>query len=176
MLLYHISVDQNHTGEFQARIPEVRMDSENDWIERVCFAKTIEGCFSSIPAGASRLEEYNEEVKGEYRLFILDTEKAGISPEQIIDTDTIYESGWVDDADITGEVWITQDVQATSVRDVILESWHEELRDVIPYVIYEKAEEEYDGDYCECYMDEVDDFVPCMVLITNAVFKEEAGV
>lgn len=171
MLLYHISKDLNHNGVFEPRIPEIRMKGENEWIERICFSKTIEGCFTAIPEGGQLLE------KGIFRLFVLDTEKAGLNADDIIDSDELYKQNYVGDADITGETWVLKKVTFETYQDIYLKHWWEEVADVIPHYIMELSEEdEYEGDYLTAYIEniEIDEFddepvlVPSIVLITDA--------
>ena len=88
--------------EFVPKIPECRMDGENDNIPRICLAKTVEGCLNAAPWGRLQLEDRNPyEI---FRLYSFD--EAKIPTNNILDTRAIYNCGYVDDAIYTKEVWI----------------------------------------------------------------------
>ncbi|MEK3955926.1 MULTISPECIES: hypothetical protein [unclassified Psychrobacillus] len=171
MRFYHISTELLHTGLFQPAIPKNRhKDAENDKIPRICVSNSVEGCLSAIPNGGSRLDEMNYSRRGYYLLFTIDTEKLGISSENIMTNEQIYELDYVRDADFTGEHWILQEFQvdASDIQLICLHDWAEEPVDVLPFSIFAIAEEKYEGDYLTAYMEMYDDLVPCSVRISEA--------
>lgn len=176
MKLYHLSTDIHHDGVFEPRIPskDVRMKEEESETPRICVALTLEGCFSAIPSGGSRLDSLNESQKGYYKVFEIDTEKLGISDSDILNSDFLYESGKVEDAYITDEHWITTGfaVPAEDSYVILLQDWEEEVHDLIPYHVMKAGDDEYDGDYCEAYCDIMEsDHVPCVNAISSLDFK-----
>lgn len=179
MKLYHLSTDIHHNGVFEPRIPskDVRMKGEESETPRICVALTLEGCFSAIPSGGSRLDSLNESQKGYYKVFEIDTEKLGISDSDILNSDFLYESGKVEDAYITDEHWITTGF-AVPTEDsyvILLQDWEEEVHDLIPYHVMKAGDDEYDGDYCEAYCDIMEsDHVPCVNAISSLDFKTGA--
>lgn len=108
MILYHISKDLQHDGVFEPRVPENRLFKEDDYTERVCLSKTIEGCFSSMPGGGDQLEDTNAAQFGLYRLFVVDTEKYDILSHEIYDSHELVTCHGVADAYLTDEVWVTK--------------------------------------------------------------------
>lgn len=175
MKLYHVSTDIHHDGVFQPRIPSetIRMKGEESETPRICVALTLEGCFSAIPSGGSRLDILNESQKGYYKVFEIDTEKLGISEDDILNSDFLYESGKVEDAYITDEYWITKEfsVPPEDGYVMLLQDWEEDVDDLIPYHVMKTGDEEYDGDYCQAYCIIMKtDFVPCVNTISNLNF------
>lgn len=104
--LYHVSLDLTHTGVFTPRIPESRMDSEDDVTPRICVADSIEGCLTASPFGAHYLSESLLATDDCVKIFVIDTEKLGLTSSDVIPPDFLYQSGQVDDAYLSGEHWI----------------------------------------------------------------------
>lgn len=178
MKLYHLSTDIQHDGIFEPRIPSnaVRMKGEDSDTPRVCVGLTLEGCFSAIPGGGSRLDILNESQKGYYKVFEIDTEKLGISDESILTSDFLYQSGKVEDAYITDEHWITTGftVPEEDAYVILLKNWDEDVNDLIPHHIMEASEsEEYDGDYFQAYYNIMEtDHIPCINTVQNLTFMK----
>ncbi len=97
MNLYHISINLSHDGTFVPAIPESRMQEEEDEIKRICVSTTIEGCFSALPSGGSRINDLAEKTGGVFRVFHIDTEACGIPDEAILSDNYLYEEGLVPD-------------------------------------------------------------------------------
>lgn len=175
-ILYHVSTDLKHSGYFEPRIPSCRhQDAENDNIERVCVAPTIEDCLTAIPNGGMNLDWLNMKTRGYYLVFRIDTDKLGISPKNIISADELFKKDLVRDAEITNEYWILEPFTVPKEDSFIinLTFWDEEAHDVIPYEIYELADKEYDGDYLEAYTDKYCCNVPCCIKIVGAKYISE---
>jgi hypothetical protein len=175
-IYYHVSTDVHHSGVFEPRIPSCRhKQAEDSSIPRISVAPSIEDCFTAIPNGGSHLDVLNMERRGYYLIFRIDTEKLGISEEHIISSDTLFQKDLVRDAEITNEHWITTPfVVPDEDRFMIkLISWEETAHDVVPYKIYQIAEEKYDGDYIEAYMDIYKEHVPSSVGIIDLQYIYE---
>ncbi len=171
----HISTDLKFKGNFYPRIPMTISKNEDKTIDRICVAKTLEGAFTAIPDGGSRLENYLE-TEYIFRLFLIDLNKLKISPEYILDSEYLYESELVPDAQLTTEHWITTPFSVPKSDSFIIKinDWNEESCDLIPYHITTLAETEYDGEIYEAF----EDFLghsnfPCITLINNISFISE---
>lgn len=156
-VFYHISTNLNHNGVFYPRIPSCRHEHEDSVTKRISVGNSIGDCLTAIPNGGMRLEDTNEERRGYYLLIKIDTEKLGIDNKYIIDTNTLFEKDLVRDAELTNESWIITSfsVETEDMQIICVTGWIEEEKDVIPHFIYEIAEDEYEGDYCEAYMEEL---------------------
>lgn len=155
MILYHISTDLTHDGAFIPRIPDIRHDLEDGSINRICFADSIEGCFTAMPNGASQLNELNMMQHGLYKLFTIDTDKYQLTEQDWIDCQTLYKRGLVNDAIITGEYWVTKPIQVKKedMQIISLLNWFEGIQDDVPYEVSCLAEEKYDGDIEEAWLE-----------------------
>lgn len=177
MAIYrHISTDLKHDGVFEPRIPSCRhQDQEDDKTLRISMTPTLEDCLTAIPNGGMNLEQLNMEQRGMYLLITIDTEKLGISEDDIITSVTLYEKDLVRDADITNEVWITKGFQVPKedMQIIRVTDWQEVAHDIIPYSIIQIADEKYEDDYLTAYQDIYDDFVPCSIGIENVQYFSE---
>lgn len=175
MIFYHVSTDVQKDGVFYPRYPESIMEGEFASIQRVCVAPTIDDCLSAIPNGGSRLDELNDRQQGFYKVFRIDTEKLGIPENEIITSTHLFENEMVPDAEWTEEHWILTDftVSEEDTFMIHLNNWSEEPCDLIPKWIYDLADEEFEGDYTEAYMEEMDDMVPCMSAIKHIKYVIE---
>ncbi len=109
-MLYYIDVSSKPIiEEFIPRIPENRMDDEDAETERICLAKTLEGCFSA----SSELEELYSRHKScpneIFRVYVFD-ENDILKEENFTDSYVLWHDGLVPDANITGEVWIENQI------------------------------------------------------------------
>lgn len=175
-IFFHVSTDLNHNGIFVPRIPANRhRQAEDDKIPRISVAPTIEDCLTAIPGGGSSLDELNIELRGYYRIFRIDTEKLGIQNEHIVNSKTLYENDFVRDADVTNEHWITTPFSVPQEDSFIIKliSWEETCADVVPYTIYEIADEHYDGNYLRAYEEQYQEAVPCAIKIQDAHYISE---
>lgn len=167
-IYYHVSCDLDHAGLFIPRIPKDRGTDENESIKRVCVSTSIEGALTAIPGGSSDLDTLMTTQRGYLKIFKIDTDALCISKENIISTQALFEQGFVHDAELTGEVWITSAfaVPQGDQNIVVVQDWQEAVCDVIPHAIYELAENDtYQGDYLTCYMDHVAPRVPSSIFI-----------
>lgn len=162
----HITSDLDKDSYFYPRVPGVIRDDENSNIDRICVAKTLKGAFTAIPNGAGRLDAYLDESSYYFKVFVINTEKLGIT--KIMNSEELYKKDYVRDAEITGEHWILEPftVPQEDIFYIRLDNWKEEAIDVIPYEIYELSEtDKYEGDYIEAYYDVYEDDVPFMCTI-----------
>ncbi len=117
-MLYHVSFDLSKvTQVFTPRIPnqEKRMEGENDYIPRICVAKSLKDCLTAMPGGGYWFE--NSDKPKQIRVYEFDEET--IKPENLVNSAYLYFSEWVLDAWITGEHWvIEQDLVPSKVYDV----------------------------------------------------------
>jgi TusA-related sulfurtransferase len=175
-IFYHLSTDIQHNGEFIPRIPDCRHKTQEDSVTpRISVAPSIEDCLTAIPNGGSHLDELNIQLRGYYLIYKIDTEKLGISENDMILSDVLYERDLVRDAEITNEVWITTPFIVPEEDRFLIKliSWDEEARDVVPFSIYHIADEEYEGDYVEAYETIYDNNVPCSVKIIEPIYIHE---
>lgn len=173
MLLYHVSINKFHDGNFVPRVPRIRLEGECADVPRICFSKSIAGCFSALP-NSGDMEELSMEMYGCFKLFVLDTEKAGLTDADIVLPEILYEKGMVDDAEVTEEVWVLKPVTATAAHHVLLERWEEVPFDIIPHYVMQVVDSEYDGDVEQAYTDLVPDndgFLPSTVRIEDVVLR-----
>ena len=168
-VFYHATVDFNHNGEFIKRIPPMKLEGENNTIKRVCVASTIEGCVSSMPGGGESLGNLNYDTRGYYLIFRIDTEKLKIDSKNIISPEELYEKGYVADAKIHNEFWITESftVPKEDRLFINISDWDEDFEPIIPKNILKIAEEEYYGDYEEAYLEAYKEYLPKAVVIKN---------
>lgn len=171
----HVSTNLNFNGEFYPRIPDCREEGEDTKINRICVSKTLEGAFTAIPSGGSRLDYYLEQ-EYIFKIFLIDIEKLNISKEDMVTSEELYEMELVNDAVITGEYWIKKGFTVPEEDSFIIKltDWHEENENLIPHHIEVLAESEYDGDIYEAF----EEFyghpnVPCLSAIVNLEFISE---
>lgn len=103
MILYHVTQHIDHDGYFEPRIPDDRLEGEDDSTPRVCTSTTIEGCFSSMPGGGMGLENHIHDTHSIYKIYKIDTEKYKL--RYMSSTELVCEE-LVMDAETTGEYWI----------------------------------------------------------------------
>jgi hypothetical protein len=177
-IYYHLSTNLKHDGVFEPRIPDIRHQQQEDTtIGRISVAPTIEDCLTAIPNGGGRLEELNIMQRGYYLIFTVDTEKLGISEDQIITSEVLYEKDLVRDAEMTNEVWITTPFTIPEEDSFMIRlvEWNEEPHDVFPHSIHAIAEEKYDGDPFEAYEETYNEHVPCSIVIKDATYFHEVA-
>lgn len=104
--LYHVSLDLAHSGVFAPRVPESRMESEDAVTARICVADSVDGCLTASPFGAHYLSESLLETDDCVKIFVIDTEKLGLTSSDVLFPGDLYQSGQVDDAYLSGEHWI----------------------------------------------------------------------
>lgn len=134
MILYHISTDVKKDGHFTPRIPRHTMGNENREQLRVCAAPSIQACFTGLPGGGHQLVNLNAQQDGFFKLFRINTEKLGISDEDILTPVQLTEHGWVPDAKYTLEHWIS--VPFTVAEEdsfvIILNRWSQREVEMLP--------------------------------------------
>lgn len=108
--LYHVTLDLDHPGVFEARVPKSRMKSEDNTIPRICVSDTVEGCLTSTPFGSHYLDESLMENSDLIKIFVIDTEKLGLLSSDILSPSELYQDGKVDDAMLTNEHWILRNI------------------------------------------------------------------
>lgn len=174
-IFYHVSTSLLNEGKFVPRIPENRItENEDDSIQRICVAPTISHCLSALP-GSGNLYETHFKGRGYYKLFRIDTEKLGISDEHIISSQTIYENGWVPDAYVTQEHWITIPFTVPEEDSIIikLDDWCQEREYVVPSDALTLAHEMYQGDLYKAYSAIYEDSVPMVFRLSGIQFQYE---
>lgn len=178
MAIYkHVSTDLKHSGWMEARVPNNRFHGgEDETKPRVCVAPTIADCLTAIPGGGMRLDELNISQRGYYLVMTINTEKLGIRDEDIMTTEVLYEQDLVRDADITNEVWITTSFQVPpeDMEVIQLSNWREDVEDVVPYHVYQLAEEKFEGDIIEAYEETFQERVPCVGVITDLSYTSNS--
>lgn len=112
MELYHISLDLEHNGIFELRIPEnAHFYGEESHTPRICFASSLEGCLTALPLGVYNLAERLEESENIIKVFKLDLSKYNIPNHNVISPETLFSKKYVSDARVTGEHWITKSLK-----------------------------------------------------------------
>ena len=178
MILYHVTKDLTHDGKFTPRIPEFRTEHEDKTIPRVSTAITIEDCLAAIPFGGMNLDYLVEEEGYEFKVFMIDTEKLNIKEESLVSSEMLYKKDLVRDAGFTNEYWITESFEVPDEDVLIIEitNFDYESVDVIPYEIYKKGINDYDGDYVEAFVEKHGhDMMPCGTKIINLEYLHKAA-
>jgi hypothetical protein len=117
MLLYHVRFDLYNTGrKFEPRVPRTGMVGEDKQTPRISTSSSLEGALSGCPSGAARLHNSKMIQAGLLRVFVIDTEKLGIT--KILEPSELLDKG-VWDAEITQEYWILEPVEVPE-EDVLL--------------------------------------------------------
>jgi hypothetical protein len=173
----HVGTHLKHNGEFAPRIPSCRhQGAEDDSTLRVSVGLTLDDCFTAIPGGGGRLDELNIERRGYYWVYKIDTKKLGMKEDQIVSAEELYEKDLVRDANFTNEHWIINKSFTVPEQDrfmIRLVGWQESPEDVIPHALYQLADEEYEGDYCQAYEDQHDENVPCSIRVFDMEYIHE---
>lgn len=121
---YHISLDLSHNGNFSPKVPRDRYTTEDSYTKRVCVSDSIAGCLNAIPDGLLFTEEYH----GYFKLFEIETDKLGISNNEIVQPLSLYENNGVYDALLTGEHWILSAFNVPKEKQFICNlMWHEDF-------------------------------------------------
>lgn len=136
--LYHLSrFSDQEVVEFIPRIPQSRARSENDTINRVCTAPTIEGCMLAHPTIIYYMVDYFDLAyscpydhmaqlhslleRGEcgmfFRLYTFE-----VNESELYTPDYLIEKGYVYDANATQEHWILNNCTPTAVSYVLINS------------------------------------------------------
>lgn len=126
---YHLSMNIEHTGSFQVRVPEVRMQDEDHTTERICVSESVVGCLNAFPDSVER-------SPGAYiKVFEIIPEELGFSTENLLSPEYLYENDLVNDALLTREYWVTKSFEVPKERQSIIKlSYIEQsLRLVLPY-------------------------------------------
>lgn len=145
--LYHISTDIHHNGVFTPRIPKDRFDFENDTIPRICVSDSIEGCLSALP----RIFEVEDGNRMYLQVVEIDVDVLKIPREAILTPMQLYRRGYLDDALITNEHWITVpfEVPASARRIVQCSFIETSSRFAIPVEEFEYFVYAYKNDIIE---------------------------
>lgn len=155
-------------------IPESRMQEEDAVTKRICVATTVEGCFSALPSGGSRINNLVEKVGGVFRVFHIDTDACGIPEEAIWSDAYLYENDLVPDAEHTGECWILKPFTCDESHLIMIDSFEEESADIIPYPVMQLMIDE-DMDYYDAYEDVFGEQIdlPCMTVLTEMGYWQD---
>lgn len=120
--LYHVSLDLNQTGVFTPRVPDSRMKDEDSETPRFCVSDTLEGCLTASAFGSHYLDENLDENNGLLKVFVIDTEKMGLTSEDVVSPEELYESGKVADANLTREHWILKELLISEEDQMIVKT------------------------------------------------------
>lgn len=190
-ILYHLSLDiDNIVDEFAPRIPseDNRLDSEDNVTPRISVSKTVKGCLSAAPWGGSvltdtlykgdskeirkynfekglRWTEFNDEEMDEPILIrVYEFDKSEIVNGNLVDSEYLYQTDKVRDAELTEEVWVINQ-SLKPIRTYLIKLTHYNdnyCGDDIPYwnkKMCEEDESEDIEDYIEgsfCLIEEVE--------------------
>lgn len=133
--LYHLSIKEDLVL-LKPRIPHTAHRREERYTERVCFARTIEGCIMAINHHID--EEFARHQTKEAKLYVY----RPIAKKRLVGHSTrdIIRNKLVHDAHITTEVWITEDVYVHCVGYIIIKN---EIIESIPYYFYDNKTDEF---------------------------------
>lgn len=108
MLLYHISTNiyEENPKQFVPRIPVSACEPEDITTPRICFAP-------SVPL-ATQATGYVIRENDEIMVYELNTKT--VDPKNIIPPEQLYHDNLVQDADKTGEHWITEPVTLYGIK------------------------------------------------------------
>lgn len=176
--LYHVTLDMEHNGVFSPRVPESRMSTEDAITKRICVSDSIEGCLTASPFGAHYLSESLMETNDCVKIFVIDTEKLGLTSTDVVFPHDLYQSGKVEDACLTGEHWLLKEIEIPKedqsvVQITELHDEHWEL--LIPYPIRMKLQAEgvnfddYD-ELDEAYYRHVGEEIQNLCMIQNVAY------
>lgn len=134
MILYHISTNIRKDGHFQPRAPHQTMEGENRVRMRVSASPTMADCFTALPGGSYQLFSLNSRQEGFYKVFRIDTDELGISEKDILTPTQLMENGWVPDAGIANEHWITVPFLVPEEESfvLLLTGWRERVVEMAP--------------------------------------------
>lgn len=147
-IFYHLSTEVTMNGYFMPRVPTNHLKGyEESTIKRICVSPTVEGCFTAIGNGNSAYDA-NFMRRGYYLLFRIDTEKLGIEKKHIITNRKIYRNGWVPDANVTKECWITKEFQVPKEDTLFIQirSFEQVQVTAYPYQSLKTAVMHFNGD------------------------------
>ncbi|MFW6015373.1 MAG: hypothetical protein ACOCRK_02985 [bacterium] len=193
MILYHLTANLNHDGNFIKRIPsedilhhqmlfnekEDKFEywSENNTIPRICVSTSVNGCASAIPYGGLRFKELVETQNRLFKLFKIDTDKLDLN-NHIWNWEYLYKNDYVRDSLHTDEHWILKDFSVPKEDEYIITvgEWYEVSEDVVPpYIYYETMDG--NGDYIGLFESIYGICnLPCMVVIEDLDYKIIEGV
>lgn len=181
-IFYHVTNNMKHSGVFTPKVPKSIYSAQNkdtgitedDQTKRVCVSTSIEGCLTSMPNAGFQLEEFLKETNGRLKIFKIDTQKIGITEKDIVNSEALYKSEKVPDAELTDEHWITTSFEVNEEDSFVIENlqWEEEDDEVIPYKIYKLAEEQYEGDYFKAYFETYQTKIDPIILIEGLTYDK----
>lgn len=158
--LYHLSrISDEEVVEFIPRVPKSRAGSENDTINRVCAAPTIEGCMLAHPTIIYYMADYFDLPyscpydhmaqmhslleHGEYGMF-LRMYTFEVNESELYTPDYLIEKKYVPDAKATQEHWILNNCTPSTVSYVLITSIkrdEETNENVYDYLTFNSLEE-----------------------------------
>ncbi|QST02860.1 hypothetical protein IMZ31_20130 (plasmid) [Pontibacillus sp. ALD_SL1] len=182
--LFHIShveckenEQTNEKGEkvFTPVVPKSILKEENRTIPRICVAPHIEGCLNGIPEDAVHYLIDQRMKFIPYLMYVYSFH--GVNESSVISNGEIIEKGYVPDADVSGECWLTE--EAVGAQELIrITGFEMEERafqkELIRKVYYEKPVEDYDRRY-DCWFhrgEGVEEVKACVKSIRGKLLKE----
>lgn len=177
-IFYHLSTLLTNKGNFVPRVPDNRIFGvEESTIKRVCVSKTIEGCFTALGNGDNAYVA-NFVRRGYYILFRIDTKKLGIERRHVISSRQIYRNGWVPDADVTKEHWITVPFQVPKedITFIQIRSFKQVQTMAYPYEAVELAKKQYNGDVKSAYKQLYSGSLPCVMETVSLDYQTSKGI
>lgn len=172
-LLYHVSTDLSHTGQFTPRIPLYRYHVENNSIPRVAAAPSLAKCLTSLPSGGADLDILLEETMGFVKVFAIDTDALSIADQRIIAPDMLFSNGLVGDAQHTLEHWLLDPftVPIQNQHIVYINNWDVQNIDIVPQFIQDIGDRYYEGEWHNAYNAVFKEDVPCSTEIVNVDYQ-----
>ncbi|WPQ59794.1 hypothetical protein [Paenibacillus polymyxa] len=175
---FHLSTLLSHEGAFVPRVPENQIHGiKESTIKRVCVSKTIEGCFTAIGNGQNP-HDANFVRRGYYVLFKIDTEKLGIEKRHIVSSRQIYRNGWVPDADVTKEHWITKSFQVPKeeMSYIQIQSFKQVQTMAYPYEVVNLARNGDQGNVESIYKKRYSNPLPCVRETVSLNYQTSKGL
>ena len=136
--LFHISRYREGEAaieEFIPRIPENRMDGENDSMPRICVSDSLTGCFTATSNPSYEMYSYTREEYNcpyqhmSYLDILLEKNQSGqmyrvyhfeMDESEVVSPAELHEKGWVPDALETNEHWITANRKPDRISYIFL--------------------------------------------------------
>lgn len=151
MKLYHVSTNMAHDGVFTPGIPHYRMSDEDATIPRICVSDSVDGCLSAMPKRDNDFGELVYENSGFFKVFVFDTDELSLTANDVVTSEHLYQNDLVEDAEHTGEHWITVPVKATNQYTLYVLNWEEDAVDSYPYEVERRLEEDEELDLEEAF-------------------------
>lgn len=154
----HLTAEQIKNIMFFPEIPYRILKGENDEIERICLAESVEGCLTAIGWNFldTMFQDCMDEETEALRIVILKFDKDRLDKKYLRSPEELDEKGYVPDAYITREWWYELPAKPDNVEIRYLCDYDMNDNDyVVPRDIRKRMEEnDYTDEEYEKWMEE----------------------